>query len=433
MHYSQTRLYAILSAVALSFLLTSTAFANASSPIIETISFPNRVPLGQSGQGQIAYSASEPVSHLELAVVDGRYMRHDFEVQSTNGSYAFSLDCTDYAQRVVLKATLWTQAGQHSEPQLVQFNCGQPPRYDFTQQQASSQPMGLYMKLNLFIVEDHITTLTQGAQTGTSTWWSAPAPEVIAALEQTIVPALNGIWDQCNVGFELGTARVVHPENIELSQGSFEQMLFTQNQNDRYIQHGSRTGMILKMAREAVAEKLAQEGQQITGEDLFVFVVGSRIFTTNNGKKQDVEGFGEIRQPTYSIVRWGSIYQNQNEFVLPRQFISSLAHELGHNMGLYHPGSDGLNTTASDANNLMKGSGVAPEPRANLVQAQCELVSDQIASLSTQVANNPNNDPATDPSVGINSDSLKKSFYPFLMLFAILLWAVQVKPQTLKR
>jgi len=417
---------------ALCLLYAPSAWANAAAPLLESITFPNVIQIGQTGQGKISFNSDVTVNQLELNVVDGRYRRHQFSVNNSNGTFNFSLECTDYAQRIVLQATLIGQNEQRSEPQLLTFNCGQPPRYDFTQQQATSMPMGQYMKLNVFILEDQVTTLAQDAQTGNSNWWSAPSDSVIRALDQTVLPSLNGIWDQCGVGFELGTVRVLHPNELNIPQGAFGSLLFSQQQDERYIQHGGRAGAVMKLGREAVAQKLIEEGISVGGEDVFVFVVGTRIYTTNNGKKLDIEGFGEVNQPTYSLVRWGAIHEEGTEFVIPRQFVSSLAHELGHNLGLYHPGTDGLSSTASDGNNLMKGSGVAPEPRANLLPDQCVMVSNQIAQLATQVAADQasTDAPATDAPVsggGQGITSVKQPFYTFLLFLTLVLWTSQSK------
>ncbi len=438
MLYKRSYVYTLLFIAALSLLHAPLVLANAAAPLLNSLTFPNVVQTGQTGQGQITFSSDVSVDRLELAVVDGRYMRHDFELEGSSGTFSFSLDCTDYAQRIVLQATLLNEDGARSEPELITFNCGQPPRYDFTQQQAASMPMGQYMRLNVFVLEDQVTSLTQGAQTGQSNWWSAPSPLLIRALEDTILPSLNGIWDQCSVGFELGTVRVLHPDEVSIPQGSFGKLLFSKRGEERYIQHGGRVGAVMKLGREAVAQKLIEEGIAVGGEDVFVFVVGSRIYTSNNGKKLDIEGFGEVNHPTYSIVRWGAIHEQGSEFVMPKQFISSLAHELGHNMGLYHPGTDGLSNTASDSNNLMKGSGVAPEPRANLLPAQCQMVSNQIAQLATQVAADQASAdaPATDAPIsdgGQGITSVKQPFYTFLLFLTLVLWTSQSGLRRLKQ
>jgi hypothetical protein len=111
------------------------------------------------------------------------------------------------------------------------------------------------------------------------------------------------------------------------------------------------------------------------------WVVRPDRLTMREGRLVDVEGFSESAWPNYSLVRWGTVLAG----VTPKQMIATLAHELGHNLGLGHPGEDGLGDTQSDPLNLMWGSGVSPQPRAHLLRSQCELAVRTLTQLAARL------------------------------------------------
>jgi hypothetical protein len=88
------------------------------------------------------------------------------------------------------------------------------------------------------------------------------------------------------------------------------------------------------------------------------------------------------------LIKWGALFEHEpGKFVLPRQVTSTLSHELGHLISLQHPGQDGSTDTVRDQYNLMKGSGVTPEPRANLLPSQCSQAVEGTVHLRQVAAN----------------------------------------------
>ncbi len=375
-------------ALAFATLLTLTsaiAHSSGDQPEVLSIQFPEQLGTYQSAQGTLSYRSGAGLSRVQFDVVDGRYHRQDVRVTASQaqGDVRFSLACTAYAQSVSLRVTAWDPRGQASAPRLLAFDCGQPPRYNFSQVLSRAQPAEAELTVNVFVLDDGVTALTEGATPLENPIWSEPAADVRAAFHGEILDAVNGIWDQCGVGFKGGLVRVLHPDRLRMPGGTLADKLFEAYEREPAILHGTRTGAVMHQARSLTLDALEDEGLRFGPADLTVFVTGLRILTAINGQYQDIEGFGEITPPHYTIVRWGALYDRE-QFVLPRQMVTTLAHELGHNLGLGHPGSDGLNDTQQDPNNLMKGSGVTPEPRAHLLPSQCQRVARTLARIEAE-------------------------------------------------
>lgn len=351
---------------------------------LNRVSFPRTVQTGESARGLISYGGAQGgVDRVDFGVVDGRFRRVTLRPSGANatGQVAFELSCTSFSQAVSLRVVIQDKVGRQSEPALLQFDCGRPPIFNFSQEQARVRPTTEKITVHFFILDDGVTSLSQHARDTGNPLWSEPSAEVKEAIQQAILPALTGIWDQCSLSFELGQVRVVHPEFLTLAQGSFDALLFSNQAGHKMIRHGARAGTLLNQAELTLSDELRGEGTPITLDNLVVFITGSPIVTTVNGQPSDIEGFGELStlvqgfslaKPRYAIVRWGALFFENGRPIVPKQVVATLAHELGHNLGLKHPGEDNLRDTLADENNLMKGSGVTPEPRSDLLNSQCQ-------------------------------------------------------------
>jgi hypothetical protein len=234
--------------------------------------------------------------------------------------------------------------------------------------------------LNVFILDDGENALSEGATFPDGALLGEPRPEVLQALQTKVLPKLTGIWDQCGLGFELIDAWVVRPDRLEVSRGSLAETLFTREETGLVIHHGRTAGDLLRQAAFTLWQA-AQAQEPRSAQAFNVIIVGARILTMREGRLVDVEGFSESAWPNYSLVRWGTVLDG----VTPKQMIATLAHELGHNLGLGHPGEDGLGDTQSDPLNLMWGSGVSPQPRAHLLRSQCELAVRTLTQLAARL------------------------------------------------
>lgn len=369
----------------------------AAPPSITSISFPANLEPQATAYGQINYQDPDrDVSYARFDVADGRYYRLTTSAQS---QMYFRLNCTPYAQQITLAVTLFDAAGERSEPAEFTFSCGQPPLYDFDSEQSRSLPVSQKVPLNVFILDDGATALAEGATQREGALLGNPRPEVLDILRENVLPRLTGIWDQCAVGFELVGAWVVKPEQIPIAGGSLADQLFRHEDSGVVIYHGPAAGNLLRQATYALLQT-AQSEDSRAAQALNVLVVGARILTPWEGSLTDIEGFSENGWPNYALVRWGTARKN----VTPKQMISTLAHELGHNLGLPHPEEDSTSEAASDPMNLMKGSGVSPQPRAHILPSQCRMTERTLTEMQMRASNpasssTPINPPVTQTGV----------------------------------
>lgn len=351
----------------------------AAPPSITSVNFPSNLETQAIASGQIDYQDPDrDVLYARFDVVDGRYYRVRVSaptMTSREGHMYFTLSCTPYPQQITLALTLFDAAGERSQPTELTFTCGQPPIYDFDIQQALALPISQQIPLNIFILDDGETALAEGAIFPSGILGEA-LPEVVQTVQANVLPKLTGIWDQCGLGFEVVGVWVVKPEQLLISGGNLKDQLFEREDSGWVIHHGQSAGNLLRQAT-LVLWQAAQEQRPAAARAFNVLIVGARILTLWEGRLTDIEGFSESGWPNYAIVRWGAILDG----VAPKQMISTLAHELGHNLGLPHPEEDRTSKASSDPMNLMKGSGVSPQPRAHILSSQCRRAEQILAQL----------------------------------------------------
>jgi len=367
--------------------LVAVESAAAAPPTISAVTFPEALPLNALASGQISYYDPDlDVTYARFAVADGRYAHLLISappMTSPQGQMNFTLKCTAYAQQVTLAVTLLDAQGERSPPFKLTFRCGRPPIYNFDAEQARILPIDKFIGLNVFILDDGETSLAEGATFADGELLGEPRSAVKRALQLEILPKLAGIWDQCGLGFELVGAWVVEPERIRVAGGkSLAEALFARQDGGLVIRHGRAAGDLLRQATFTLWQA-AQAQEPRAAQAFNVIIIGARILAMWEGRLTDIEGFSEGGWPNYALVRWGAVLEG----VIPKQMIATLAHELGHNLGLGHPGEDGLNDTRSDPLNLMRGSGVSPQPRARLLASQCGRVGTTLTQLADLLQN----------------------------------------------
>ena len=356
----------------------------AAPPEILSVEFPTRLPSQGEGIGTVVYEDPDrDVVEIRLDVVDGRYRRVVLPAAPMADARArqrFTLPCWPYDQRITLAVRAVDAAGASSAPKLITFTCGRPALHDFDAQQAQAFPVESTIPLNVFILDDGETAVAEGARFEADGPLGRPRPEVLDALRSIVMPTLTGVWDQCGVGFELAGAWVVRPERVKLAglPGSLADWLYARDRAGRAILHERRQAIdALQRAISALWEAARQRNPQ-AARALNVVVVGARILARWDGALRPIEGFAQPGRPGFAVVRWGAALPG----VTPRQMVATLAHELGHLLGLGHPGEDGLPETSRDPHNLMKGSGTTPQPRAHLLPSQCRVARRTLVQLA---------------------------------------------------
>jgi hypothetical protein len=357
--------------------------------MIEKIIFPGHLGLNETGYGKITYAdLDDDLLYARLDVADGRFQRSlipaSHSEASGEGALSFSLQCTSFSQRIALAVTLFDASRAHSAPQQLVVTCGEPPLYNFDTEMARVRPVEERIPIRFFLLDDKQTTLVDGATMDGQSSLGKPRTDTIQAIKSEVIPSLAGIWDQCGFGFDFAGAWVVNPASIKINGGTLANALIKKQSGGQIVENSRSAGDALREAAKILATKVSQGLPDSTQPVINVFVIGSGIITSDAEERNAfVEGFGENTWPNdYVLVRWGTLLQN----VAPKQMIATLSHEIGHTLGLAHVGEDGLADVVSDMNNLMRGSGVSPQPRASLSASQCALARKNYAKLTAQLS-----------------------------------------------
>ncbi len=368
-------------------LLLAAFPGGAVTPSVTNIDFPSIVPNDTTAQGQISFRGfSADIAKAEFFVADGRYepvtMTVD-EANTRNERLRFELPCTDYAQQITLAVRLVDEAGMRNAPREFSFTCGEPPRYNLQSELSEELPVRQRVPVNVFILDDGATTVSEGAIYGERSPLGMPRQAVVQAIYNRVAPALSGVWDQCGLGLELNGAWVVQPEEIQVSGRPLSEQIYDRGEDgNRVIRYSGQTDELMRKATFELWQA-AQRQTQSAFRGYNVVLVGTPIEARWQGEWSAIEGFSGGTWPKFAVARWGALLEG----VRPKQMLATLAHELGHNFGLEHPGNSSVAAVAEDDNNLMKGSGVAPEPRANLLPGQCDRVHQTLTKLQEQLAN----------------------------------------------
>lgn len=360
-------------------------------PAVLEIKLPERIEVnGLAVPGLVRFR--DPDGDLKEArfhVVDGKYDPFTLNLLGfwgrQEGNFSFTVRC-EIAQQVTLLVELIDHWGHRSAPQGFSFTCGQPPQGNYDWEQATVRPTRYTLAVNILILDDGITALSEGARfpDGTAAV-GAPDPMVQKAFEHFIIPAITGIWDQCGVGFELETLTVVRPGRIDLKGRTLEELLFVRERPMAEIAIADpdrlRPLQVLEEALDPLTDALAAQGASLNRQALTVFVTGARIVL----QPGDERHFGGVTTlgGRISLVRWDALWvlnPATGEIFTPKRPITAFAHEFGHNFGLEHvaPEEDPLNLMLSVPG---QPTAVPPQPTVRLLPWQCEQAGPRIEEL----------------------------------------------------
>lgn len=365
-----------------------------SAPTVLEIALPAEIPQEEAARGTVRYRDPDgDVSEARFHVVDGKY--DPFTVKLTaeegrreEGGFAFRVVCA-LAQQVTLKLVLIDAAGHRSAPTGFSFTCGRPPLGNYDEEQAAARPIARTLGMNLFVLDDGVTTLSEGAVfSAQSAAVGAPRGEVRRAIEHQVVPAVTGIWDQCGIAFRLNALAVIRPERIVLAEGTLDELLFLRDEGLTEIALADPDRQqpidLLAQALAPLAEEVLEvHARPLEIEKaLTVFVTGARL-VARPGDRAHFGGATTLGG-RISLIRWDAILVTDSEtgsIVPPKRPITAIAHEFGHNFGLEHvsPEEAPLNLMLSVPG---RPTAVPPQPTVDVLPSQCERVQPVIQQLA---------------------------------------------------
>ncbi len=365
-----------------------------SPPMILEVQLPDQIVLnGLPVPGRVSFfDPEDDVREAQFRVVDGKYDPFTITLGQNDGEFSFRVTC-EIAQQITLKLVLVDHLGHRSAPTGFSFTCGEPPRGDYDEEQTVIRPTRYTLGLNIFLLDDGVTTLSERADfSGGEDAIARPREEVKRAIERQIVPAVTGIWDQCAVAFELQNLVVVRPSAVELAQGTLDELLFVRERTLAEITLSDpdrrRPISLLTDALDPITRALEAQGGALDPRSFSVFITGARIVL----QPGDERHFGGVTTigGRVSLVRWDTIWvidEATGEIFPPKRPITAIAHELGHDFGLEHVG------LADDPNNLLlsvpqRPTAVPPEPTVHLLPQQCEKIEPTIQPLDLRGGSN---------------------------------------------
>ena len=355
---------------------------SSSEPVIVSVQFPKQVPLNQKTTATVNFKDREGdvaklVFHdLNLDTIS----ELDYSSKAsgrTSGSLAFT-QTSGVAQIRIQRLILVDAAGNQSAPYIFTYQVGDTDAYynRYDAEVLMARPVERRKKIHFFILSNtkNKTELANGSSFASEEASIGTAsPAVVKMFEASVLPQINGLWDQCGVAFDLGMVKVVRPEKVNVpAEGTtlwedttllflFGTLIET---GEPFVITGDTDN---ERGISLINEVLPAFG--IPNGDIAIFIVGPRFLDIN-----DEHGAVGHAIKNLVLMSWRYVhFQNETrgEIIIPKPIMKILAHEIGHALGLDHPG-EGIAVPENKFSefNLMRQRKL----RSELIPEQCEIV-----------------------------------------------------------
>ena len=339
-------------------------------PKITEVEFPEKINLNEEVWGKIGLEDSEGdvvqliADELDRTSTDILDLTELGATGITEGYLPYGQEVND-AQFMFQRLILVDAQGNRSAPYILQYQAGDPTEYyeRYDKELADQRPISQRHKVHFFVLSGTKSELEQGASFNSDDdMLGAVSPRIAKLFEYTAIPEVNGLWDQCGIEFELGDVKVVRAEKVKLKSGRSLSYLFGNYK-------GERAALIRNYAEgiEWIDGALPILG--VPKGDLAVFITGYAIWILeDNNEKAGYAASDSL------ILSWRNIHfedENAGYIIIPRMTLSSLAHEIGHDLGLFHPEEDEVIPKNKFSKfNLMDGE---KGLHSQLIPEQCEV------------------------------------------------------------
>lgn len=241
-----------------------------------------------------------------------------------------------------------------------------------------ARPVERRKKIHFFILNnaEYKTELANGSSFASEeASIGTPSSAVAKMLGASVLPQVNSLWDQCGVAFDLGMVKAVRPEKVNLPDGETLDSLFgTFLDGESFIV----TGNTNEHARGITLIESVLPAFGIPTGDIAIFIVGPKFVDVETGN-ENVRGHA-IKN--LALITWRYIhFQNETrgEIVIPKTIMKTLAHEIGHSLGLHHPNEEKvISQDKFGGFNLMwQGKQQPGKLGSELIPEQCGIVASQ--------------------------------------------------------
>ena len=354
---------------------------SSSEPAIVSVEPPKQFTLNQKNNVTVNYKDREgDVAKLVFHDLNsGRASELDFSSRAA-GKYFGTVIFTQTPKEAIFtvkRLILVDAAGNQSAPYIFTYKAGDTSAYDrFDAEVLMARPVERRKKIHFFILSnsEYKTELANGSSFASEEASIGTAsPAVVKMFEASVLPQINGLWDQCGVAFDLGMVKVVRPEKVNVpAEGTtlwedttllflFGTLIET---GEPFVITGDTDN---ERGISLINEVLPAFG--IPNGDIAIFIVGPRFLDIN-----DEHGAVGHAIKNLVLMSWRYVhFQNETrgEIIIPKPIMKILAHEIGHALGLDHPG-EGIAVPENKFSefNLMRQRKL----RSELIPEQCEIV-----------------------------------------------------------
>ena len=367
----------IVLAAAIGFVVY-TAFKTPSPiPEIVKLDFPEKIPLSQRVDGELEFRDGdadlaelrfEQLDTPGISMVDAVADLKSLGAPGlSNGILPFG-QIADEPQISLTRLVLVDSAGHRSEPYILKYQAGEPtPFYDhYDKEEAMDRPVSRHKKIHFFILSGTRTDLeTDSNFVSDSDAIGNVPPSVAKVFEKTIIPYINGLWDQCGLAFDLGTVKAVRAEKVKLKNGRLLSAL--------YGKHDEVPAVVVSRERIDWFDD-ALRALEVPKGDFGIFLFGYQLWNLDTNISPAGITSLNTSAVLISLPYIHFLNKDAGEIVLPRRMLSTFAHELGHALGLNHPDEETTipQSTFGKFNLMHKGSGMS-----ELMPEQCDIVNER--------------------------------------------------------
>ncbi|MFY9462138.1 MAG: hypothetical protein WAP51_02975 [Candidatus Sungiibacteriota bacterium] len=354
---------------------------SSSEPVIVSVQFPKRIALEQEYTMTVNFQDREgDVAKLLIHDLDRNLINEvNYYDGETSGSLTYFKIVVGVARIGIDRLILVDAAGNQSAPYILTYQAGDIGEYydRYDAEVLMARPVERRKKIHFFVLSNtkNKTELENGssfaseeASTGTV------SPAVAKMLEASVLPQINGLWDQCGVAFDLGMVKAVRPEKVNLPDGGTLSSVFGMDEDPfGYIVNNVPFFIVNNTDAKKDGIKLIRSALPSFGiptGDIAIFIVGPKLVDINDAESLV---YGAALK-NLAVIAWRHIhFQNETrgEIITPTAIMDTLAHELGHALGLDHPGEgNAVPENKFSKFNLMQQGKI----RSELIPEQCSIV-----------------------------------------------------------
>ena len=347
-----------------------------SEPVIVSVQFPKRIALEQEYTMTVNFQDREgDVTKLLIHDLDRNLINElNYYDGETSGSLTYFKIVIGVARIGIDRLILVDAAGNQSAPYILTYQAGDIGEYydRYDAEVLMARPVERRKKIHFFILSNakNETELANGSSFASEeAGIGTVSPAIGKMFEASVLPQINGLWDQCGVAFDLGMVKAVRPEKVNLPDGGTLDSIFGAYYEEPFF-------IISSMHTETEGIKLIRSALPSFGiptGDIAIFIVGPKLFDRND---LEIRIYGQALK-NMVVAAWRHIHfqsETRGEIIIPVAIMDTLAHEIGHALGLDHPGEGkAVPEDKFSKFNLMQQGKI----RSELIPEQCGIVANQ--------------------------------------------------------